>query len=458
MRRILAIAGLAVKVAIRSKLFVTMAVILFVVVGGLPLSIKGDGTLRGQISLLLYYSLGLSVIVIGAASLWTACWSIAREVEDKNIQMLVVKPVHRMQIWLGKWLGILFINAVLLAITGVLVMSAVKWKISSSDAGSEEMSVLREEVLNSRRRIPARRKDYAEEAHVLMEELLEAGEFVEGTPHDVAYEYAYKRIAAAKATVAPGETKSWIFDIEKAPPRHAEVRLRYHLTMFARKRYSVSGVWLVGTKEEPDIHREEVGDLLGGGYLVAIPAEMVVPGRELVVTFRNLASDNAHSAVFSMRDDLEILVNEGTFVGNYLRTLVIMFCHLALLAALGLAMSAVFTFPVATFAAVSILAISLAGYYFTTTIEAGHEHVCGCGHCEQEENALTEFMEPMARGVGAAIAPAMRFQPLGLITDGIMVSPRMTAEGILLLLVLYPGMLWLFSGYVLNRRELALPM
>jgi hypothetical protein len=46
------------------------------------------------------------------------CGTLARDVEECQIQMVAVKPVARWQIWLGKWLGIVTLNAALLAVAG----------------------------------------------------------------------------------------------------------------------------------------------------------------------------------------------------------------------------------------------------------------------------------------------------------------------------------------------------
>ena len=37
------------------------------------------------------------------------------------MQMVAVKPIARWQVWLGKWLGILSLNAVLLALAGAAI-------------------------------------------------------------------------------------------------------------------------------------------------------------------------------------------------------------------------------------------------------------------------------------------------------------------------------------------------
>lgn len=72
MTKIAAIALLAFKTAVRSKLFVSLMVVLALTVIGLPLTVKGDGTLAGDITILLQYTLGLAAIILGSVVLWSA--------------------------------------------------------------------------------------------------------------------------------------------------------------------------------------------------------------------------------------------------------------------------------------------------------------------------------------------------------------------------------------------------
>ena len=121
MRRILAIALLTLRAAIRYRVVLVMACVLIASVIVLPLIIRDDGTAQGFSQIILTYTLTLTTALLGFATLWLSCGILAREIEEAQMQMVAVKPIARWQIWLGKWLGILALNAVLLAITGAAV-------------------------------------------------------------------------------------------------------------------------------------------------------------------------------------------------------------------------------------------------------------------------------------------------------------------------------------------------
>src|SRR4051794_37441975 len=138
MQRVLAIARLTIKAAFRFKLVLLLAAILLGGVVALPLVIKDDGTALGFTQILLTYTLSLITALLGFATLWLACGTLARDVEECQIQMVVVKPVARWQIWLGKWLGLLMLNAALLALAGGSVYALLQWRARPGAGGPQK--------------------------------------------------------------------------------------------------------------------------------------------------------------------------------------------------------------------------------------------------------------------------------------------------------------------------------
>src|SRR5438270_5607314 len=138
MQRVTAIALLTWKAAFRFRLFLVVAVLLLGAVLGLPLLIKDDGTARGFTQILLTYTLTTISALLGLSTLWLACGTLARDIEECQVQMLAVKPIARWQIWLGKWLGILSLNAALLAISGTSVYALLQWRAHRLPADQQE--------------------------------------------------------------------------------------------------------------------------------------------------------------------------------------------------------------------------------------------------------------------------------------------------------------------------------
>src|SRR6058998_4246243 len=148
MQRLLAIAGLTWKAAFRFRLFVVITALLLGSVVALPLLIKDDGTARGFTQILLTYTLSTITGLLGLSTLWLACGTLARDIEECQIQVVAVKPVARWQIWLGKWLGIMSLNAALLALSGGCVYGLLQWR--ATRLPPDQLQVLHREVLVAR--------------------------------------------------------------------------------------------------------------------------------------------------------------------------------------------------------------------------------------------------------------------------------------------------------------------
>src|SRR5439155_694659 len=128
MHRLLAIAKLTLKAAFRYRLVQILIALLLGAVMGLPAIIKHDGTAQGFTQILLTYTLGTITTLLGSTTLWLACGTLARDVEECQMQMVAVKPIARWEIWLGKWTGIMFLNLLLLALSGVAVYFLMQWR------------------------------------------------------------------------------------------------------------------------------------------------------------------------------------------------------------------------------------------------------------------------------------------------------------------------------------------
>src|SRR6516164_8401513 len=148
MQRIFAIAWLTWKAALRFKLFLVIAVLLILAVVGLPLVIRDDGTAQGFTQIILTYTLTAITGLLGFSTLWLACGTLARDIEECQIQVVATKPIARWQIWLGKWLGIVSLNAALLALSGGCVFGLLQWRAARLPAA--EQKELREQVLVAR--------------------------------------------------------------------------------------------------------------------------------------------------------------------------------------------------------------------------------------------------------------------------------------------------------------------
>ncbi|MBK8000263.1 MAG: ABC transporter permease [Verrucomicrobia bacterium] len=107
--------------------------------------LKDDGTARGFIQIMLTYTLSVITALLGFSTLWLACGTLARDIEDCSMQMVAVKPISRWQIWLGKWLGIVLLNASLLAVSGGGIYGLLQWRMGQMEKSLEAARIAKDE-------------------------------------------------------------------------------------------------------------------------------------------------------------------------------------------------------------------------------------------------------------------------------------------------------------------------
>ena len=458
--RIWGIASLTARTAMRSRLFVSLAVVLLVVVIGLPLTLKGDGTPAGRVMVLLNYTLGLAGLLLAIVTLWTSCGAVAQEVEDKHIQLILSKPVRPAHVWLGKWLGILLLNAALLLLAGSAVFLQVRW-YTASRLTADQRQELQASVLVARRAWPIAAGSIEDEVNARYRSVEEHGELPAGVTSQRLRAEIRKQVVAEKTVIAPGHARSWSLPL----PRYDRITpdtpltLRYRLSSTGHARHTADGAWRISTESGPVVVEVTAREMRPGTHQLSLPnaplLEHIREGRTLVIELVNTSTKTSQPMVLDPHDPVSLLATEGSFEGNLARALFVMLCYMALIAALGLAAGSGLSFPVATFVASAMLMMSLMVHYFTlTTAETGgHDHH---GH-ELELTVWGQVSEQIIEHLDRAIAPILDFGPLNMVSDGILVSWRFVAGAAAILGLGYPALCWIVSAWLLHRREVALP-
>ena len=102
MRKILSIAILTFRDSMRAKLVAALALVVAVIVVGMPLLLKGDGTPAGVARMTLLYPLGAAFAFLAVVAPWIAAFSLASAVKGRTLPLVRVKPVRMWQLLCGK--------------------------------------------------------------------------------------------------------------------------------------------------------------------------------------------------------------------------------------------------------------------------------------------------------------------------------------------------------------------
>ena len=463
MQRIFAIAWLTWKAALRFKLFLVIAALLVLAVVGLPLVIKDDGTAQGFTQIILTYTLSCITALLGISTLWLSCGTLARDIEECQMQVVATKPIARWQIWLGKWLGIMSLNAALLAISGACIFGLLQFRASRLPPGVQH--VLRTEVLVARG--AAKEADVStlidsEASQVYQERAKDGVGFAGLSPEDEKEmrRQIHESVKADLQLVPPGyESRPWQINLGSAkkslPGKPLQLRVKFNTAIPQQSDRTYPSYWQVGIPGKTRYWKTEIPMSFSADtfHEFEIPPDLFDENGVLTILFYNPPANPA--LIFPLEDGMEVLYPQGGFTLNFMRGLGIIFCWMALLSALGLAAASFLSFPVAAFFALTMLVVvftsgTLAESVENGTVAAGNAEKGIAGH-----SVADVVLIPAFKGVIALVNLVKNFSPIDNLSTGRSISWGELGLAFGRIVVLVGG---IFAGtgiFLFNRRELA---
>jgi hypothetical protein len=463
MQRLLAIAWLTWKAAFRFRLFLVVAALLLTAVVGLPIMIKDDGTARGFTQILLTYTLSAITGLLGLSTLWLACGTLARDIEECQMQVVATKPVARWQIWLGKWLGIMALNAALLALSGASVYGLLQWRATKLPPA--EQAKLRNEVLVARGSAKERNFDKEIEARTdaLLQERLkqqtESSENFSTTERQEIRRQIREQVKAALQVVSPGTYRYPPWQINLGFARHfLRDQPLYLRVKFNSAEKSPSGtfgaLWQVGVPEKTSrIWRSEMMSLAPDTFHeFEIPPNLFDDNGMLTIIFVN---PNNTALLFPLDEGVEVLYRQGGFGFNFVRGLGIILCWMALLAAVGLTAASFLSFPVAAFFSLAVLTIGLSSGMLAGVVEVGTL----MDYNEESGQVGSSWVDvvaiPIFKGLLRLINLVQGFSPIDALSSGRNISWTELGLAVAQIVLLLGGVVATAGIWFFSRRELA---
>ena len=455
MKQVLAIMALAIRNAFRSRVVLSLLVLLGLVVAGLPATIRGDGTLEGHVQILLTYTLGITSVILTLATLWAGCAALSVDIDEKVIQLIATKPVPRFRIWLGKWLGLVVINALLLALCGLTVYCMLFRTSRSSVLSEDDRTRLRTELLVARRSVSPPAPDVEAAAEAQVRQAIEQGMLTEGIAPDDAMRAVRQQLTLQALTVRSGSHLTREIALPRPVREDETLLLRYTYGSSRGDGSSVAGVWTIGTPDNRNAIREQTRSVPGGFHTLQVSGQNLAGATTLIVDFANVDADAA-SVVFAADNGLSVFMKEGGFEANLTRALLVLIAHLAFVGALGVTMGCMFSMPVATFISLFFLTLIHLGGYLESMAS---QSVLVPWHAASATGAswLDATFRAFFQAMHFIVKPFQMANPLELIATGTLVDWTWVAQSFAVQTGLYGLALALLGTYILNRRELALP-
>jgi hypothetical protein len=455
MQRLFAITWLTWKAALRFRLFLVVAALLLASVVGLPIMLKDDGTARGFTQILLTYTLSTITALLGLSTLWLACGTLARDIEECQMQVVATKPIARWQIWLGKWLGIMLLNAALLALSGACVYALLMFRARSLPP--EQQDILRNEVLVARGSVKEKSLDSEIERQTdeaLKDKLLKMR--VERADPTEVRRQIREQIKAGYQVVPPRFTRRWEIPLGMASHSLRDQPLYLRIKFNAAQKSAsgtFDGLWFVGEPRKTKLWRSGPMSLSPDTFHeFKIDPNLLDENGVLTVNFLN---PNDTALLFPLDEGLEVLFRQGGFGPNFIRGLVIIFCWMALLAAIGLASASFLSFPVAAFFSLGMLAVVLSTGTMANAVSEGTIANYNAEKGTKGSSPADVIIIPTFKAILKVISLAKDFSPIDSLSTGRSITWTQLGLAFSQIVLLLGGTAALFGIVIFTRRELA---
>ena len=456
LRGLLAIATLTVRSAFRNRLVVAVLGLLLVVVLVLPGLIKHDGSARGFTQILITYTLGSITVLLGFTTLWLGCSSIARDIEEMQLFLVAAKPLPRWQIWLGKWLGIMAVNAAMVGIAGTIVYGLVLAR--TGELSEREQRRLKAEILVARASAREPAADISADVEQAVDEKMRQ-EAVSKLPRDLVKRQIEGQFKAMQEYVPPGHFRRWNINLgsdaqTRLKNRTLFVRVKFYTPQANSEGKTYIGRWQVGPPEGNRFKFEN--SLAAESYVeFPVPPNLADASGKLTVDFENW---NDIPLLFPVDDGLTVLYPEGSFLLNYARGLCVIVAWLGLLTSIGLAGSSVFSFPVAAFVSLGALVLGLSGNTLKSVVEQGG--IVGVNHetgVIDHPDTLNQISVAVYGSLKNVLDHITSYSPVGNLSSGLSITWGDLAGAIIFINLIMGGVISLIGISALTRRELAAP-
>ncbi len=471
--QILAVAHTVIKEASRSKLSLLFIVLLLITLPLLPIFLDPEAPLRYRIQTFISRSVGFTFVIAAIMTLLLSCATVAFEIRDKQIWHLVTKPLSRWNYLVGKWLGVVTVNLILLLVAGVATFTFIQYlrttPVAPGIEGYLDRVQVDSEVLVAR---AARKPTYQR----MTQEQLRAriDQYVENDPElsqmDEVPLATRRRIAddlikgfsAAQRTVPAMGERTYVFEgLQDARRANAAITLRYRFFILRSDEHENYPVGFVFNGDASTAHVRDYVPTMS--HVVMVGPDMVREDGTMAVTIVNLYEpppNQGYGFINFEEKDFEVLYKVANFEGNFFRAILIALIKLSFLSMLGIACSTFLSFPVACLLSFTIFIGGSLGPFLAMAIDIYEPMDAQFVDWSDLGAAVLwlwqSFITLLGKGLVFTLGAFGEFSPTQDLVEGKLIPWYRVVWGVLVLGGVWSGAALVIGYTVIRSRQLAI--
>ncbi|MCA9292741.1 MAG: hypothetical protein KDA20_02885 [Phycisphaerales bacterium] len=464
--------------AVRMKISMVFIVVLLLMLAAVPEALHAEQPLRFRVQQWIQYGTGLGYAVLAMLTVFFSAATIAFEQRDRIIWQTMSKPVSSLQYLIGKWCGIMMLNAVLLVVVaaGTYVFTEyLRFQPAQGEAAyhisvdgvstrgqphlmSVDRRMLEQQVMvarvGERPTLPPLNEEAVQRAVEDRVALLKSNDssiIVTDRTIATARKEFVKGLYERYRSVAPGEVREFTFEHLKGPAISdtSMLTLRFKLNAGSNDPAALYRVrFTIGGAPWPPANDGIRQVALKDAQVLEFPAWLVGDEGKLSVV---IESDPSNPREFNLPPDgFEVLYPAGGFELNFSRVFFIMWIKLGFLAAVGMAAATSLSFPVACLLTIVVLFAAESASFLAESIDVFYTAPRG-GKLEWNKQVIRFIALP----ISSIFKIYAELRPTEKLVDGRLLSWMSVMRGVAVVGGWTIGVL-LAGVAALRNRELAL--
>ena len=469
-------------VRIRVVLAFVIGLLVMTPLGSLFFLMDPNELLKYRVQGFLTWTLSGSAMLLGVMTLFLACSTICHEIDRCQIFLTLTKPIGRGQYLLGKWLGIVLLDLLLVGIVGIGVYTFSKVLQQNPHRNQADRHAVDQQIFVARQAVTAQ-PPATMDINAMVAKRVQEQQDTQTAVAPGLERFHRQAIIAKWHTIAPRGTQTYVFaNLHRARAFGRWVQLRFKpvSSMAPPKEQVRLAVWLNGRPYpfDADTHRHLPLVVANNRYQVLdLPVDAIGQDGRLEIRIANVNLDDMRatfpsSVGFTPGKGLEVLYQVGRFEPNLIRALVLVWIRLAFLAMLGLTAGTFLGFPVACLLGVLVYVTAAANGFLLESME---QYVSFSAHHQGWWERLVwvpktflvqlvggEFWDAfkiLVRLLGntfVLLIPSFSdYDPVALIADGRWVPYDMILAAVVRVGGVWTGFCGLLGWLIFRRRELA---